>query len=85
MNSLASASKFGLTADKKNSGRSVRSSSIIPRFAEHPCGKYLYANLCFWGFTLNPKLCLVVEAASKGVVRASIVHTLETEYLNLEE
>ena len=27
----------------------------------------------------------MVEAASKGVVGASIVHTLETGYLNLEE
>ena len=35
----------------------------------------LIRNLCFWGLTPNPKLCLGVKAASKGVVRASIVHT----------
>jgi hypothetical protein len=44
----------------------------------------LYATFCFWGFTLNPKLCLGVKAASKGVGKASIVHILDRKILSLE-
>ena len=58
-----------------------RSFDIIQRFAEHPCGNEYMPTFVFGVLPRIRRLALWLKAASKVVVRASIVNIFETKIL----